>query len=91
MVIGPWENYDVKLSNFSSLLKQIFQLEGAATAVDKQLDSNPLKKMFGFFKGNSEKQNEKVEIPTIFNSQTLFSCGPTALNKNTAGLSDSLK
>ena len=48
--------------------------------VDKQLDSNPLKKMFGFFKGNSEKQNETVDIPSIFDSETLFSCASTALN-----------
>ena len=46
-------------------------MEEAAAVIDKQVDSNPLKKMFGFFKG--ERDSEVVEIPPIFSSENLFS------------------
>ncbi|XP_063693921.1 uncharacterized protein LOC134825646 isoform X2 [Bolinopsis microptera] len=58
------------VSNISS---NVTQLEVAATAIDKQVDSNPLKKMFGFFKGSSERESDEVTIPQIFNTQTLLS------------------
>ena len=78
--------YAQQLSKFQSLSNQaffcylankifIFQLELAATAIDKQIDSNPLKKVFGFFKSQSERENEQVRIPPVFNSEALFNVG----------------
>ena len=58
-----------KFSDFSST--QCFQLEVAADAIDKQIDTSPLKKMFGFFK--PQKVLDQIPIPTIFEADEMFS------------------
>lgn len=69
---GVFTQIDVVASSVSSISANLQQLENAANAIDKQVDTNPFKKVFGYFRSSSQQEKEVVIIPNVFSSEQLL-------------------
>lgn len=68
-----FDQIDAMYLAISAISSNLGQLEAAANSIDKHLfSSNPLKKMFGFFKSSSDSEPSKVHVPAVFSADDIF-------------------